>query len=342
MSGARCRRTRSDVPHVIAVTVTYGDRFDRLCRETIVRVLRAGVGRVVVDNGSSEASRAGLIALAAGDERILLVRNERNVGSARAFAAGLDVAKAQGPEFIWLLDDDNWVTADVLEKLLVVQQEEAGALGDPSVVVAARRVPNAFHERLSEGARVETVYPPAGAFLGFDLVTYTRRKLPFRRTAGAASRPRIPYAPYGGLLVRPAILDEVGSPLAELVLYSDDTVWTSQIAAAGHPIVLAAEAVIEDAEGKWTQETAQNSVGAAISSPHKDRLYLSTRNRIWYDASRVRSFSERLRYRVNRFVVMTVARISAVRNSSRAGFAVFKEAVEDGERQDLSRPVGLS
>jgi GT2 family glycosyltransferase len=240
------------------------------------------------------------------------------------------------------LDDDNWVTDGVLDELLRAQREEASTTGDALVVVAARRVPNAFHERLREGAQVKDVYPPAGAFLGFDLVTYARRKMPVGRRAVSSMRPRIPYGPYGGLLVRPALVETIGLPPAELVLYSDDTVWTSQIVAAGHPIVLVVEAVIEDAEGKWTQETAQNSVGAAIKSPHRDRLYLSTRNRIWYDATRVSSIGERLRYRVNRLVVMGVAAISAVRNSSHAGFVVFKDAVRDGERQDLSRTVRLS
>ncbi|SFR78059.1 Glycosyltransferase, GT2 family [Microbacterium azadirachtae] len=328
---------------VIAVTVTYGDRFDRLCRETIERALQAGAdGIVVVDNGSSSASRDGLAAMARADDRIVLLRNDLNKGSAAAFAAGLQRALGSAPEFIWLLDDDNWVADDVLGTLLDVQREEAERTGDVAVVVAARRIPNAFHARLLEGARVDAVYPPVGAFLGFDLVTYARRKMPLKRPAGDSGRPRIPYAPYGGLLLRSEVVEKVGLPPAELVLYSDDTVWTSQIVMSGYQIVLALGAVIEDAEGKWTQETAQNSVGAAIRSPHKDRLYLSTRNRIWFDADRVQSLRQRLRYQLNRLVVLSVAAVSALRHSSRAGFAVFKDAVRDGERHDLSRPVGLS
>lgn len=332
------------MPRVVAVTVTYGNRFGRLCRETIERAFAAGAAElIVVDNGSAPQSASALRKFAANHDGVFLVRNEENLGSARAFGAGLTRAIERSPDFIWLLDDDNWVESDVLETLLAAQAEEAAASGDDGIVVCARRVPNAFHDRVLGGAPVGTIYPPAGAFLGFDGLTHLRRKL--RRSVSDsvdATRARIPYAPYGGTLVRPRVAEEAGMPNPDLILYVDDTAWTSRIVAKGHAIVLVASAVIEDAEGKWVQQSSENSVSASIRSSHLDRLYLSTRNRVWFDRSRVSTTGACLRYACNRLIVMAIAALSLFRTSSRRGYRVFRRAVWDAERGDFTREVRLS
>ncbi|MEJ1089346.1 glycosyltransferase [Microbacterium sp. Mu-80] len=331
------------MPRITAVTVTYGDRFDRLCRETIERAFAAGVSEmVVVDNGSTESSSAALSRLAAASDRLTVLRNERNIGSAAAFGAALTEARQGDPDFIWLLDDDNWVAPETLDRLISVHQSASTSEDGGGVVVCARRVPNSFHDRVNAGVAADAVYPLPGAFLGFDVMNYASRFLrPPTTTVGHRTPPRIPYAPYGGLLIRSEILDEVGPPRGELVLYSDDTVWTSGIVAAGHPIVLALDAVIEDADGKWTQGSSKNSVSASIRSQHTDRLYLSTRNRTWYDRSRVSTTAQRLRYALNRIVVLGVAALSAVPTSSWRGFRAFRRAIRDGERGDFSETMRL-
>lgn len=328
---------------VVAVTVTYGERFEKLCRETIERAFAAGVEEVVVvDNGSEPRSAHALQDFARARNGITAIRNEENLGSAQAFGAGLARALDSQADFIWLLDDDNWVDPEVLTTLLSAQAEESAIHGDDDVVVCARRVPNAFHEHLYKGAAAEEVYPPIGSFLSFDGLTYVWRRLGWLSNSPGSEHLRIPYAPYGGLLLRPSIVEEVGLPDSTLVLYSDDTVWTSRIVALGHPILLVLSAVIEDADGKWIKESAHNSISSSIQSPRLDRLYLSTRNRVWFDYSRLTTATTRFRYSINRAIVMTVAVVGMMRASSREGFRVFHRAVKDAERGDLTRFVRLT
>lgn len=332
----------SDMPRVVAATVTYGDRFERLCRETVDRAFAAGVAEVVVvDNGSAPASAAALQQFAAKHDGVILVRNDRNLGSARAFGSAISAALASEPDFIWLLDDDNWVQPETLRTLLEAQSEEAHTRGDGRVVVCARRVPNALHDRVLQGVAVSAVYPPVGAFLSFDGWTFLRRVLRIGISGTPRLRPRIPYAPYGGLLVTPDIVRAVGLPDPALVLYVDDTAWTAGIVAHDHEIALVAEAVITDAEGKWSQAHTGNSISASIRSGQQDRLYLSTRNRAWFDHSRLRTVAARGRYAINRAIVFAMVFPLAFRSSTREGHRAFSSAVKAGENADFSRETAL-
>lgn len=331
------------MPFVCAVTVTYADRFESLCKQTIERALRSGVDRiVVVDNGSAVPSAQSLRSFCLEHPEVILIANEHNMGSAAAFGAGLAAASQTHADFIWLLDDDNWVEQNTLSELLNVQAEAATRYDDSLTVVCASRQPNGFHERVRAGASVASVYPPVGAFLSFDLRSYLVRRLRKPTTVRTTS-PTIPYAPYGGLLIRSELFVKVGPPRKDLVLYSDDTFWTSEIVRHGHRIVLATGVLICDADEKWLASGKTNSVSSGMQKRNQsERLYLSTRNRVWIDHQRLGRPPERLRYAVNRSVVMGVALLAACRAHSMQNFSLFRSATNHAEAGDLSHSPQLT
>jgi len=101
------------------VIVTYGNRCE-LIEEVICRLKTMGIGElIVVDNGLADATRAFLET----EQRSLgckmsVVRNQKNLGSAPGFSAGLRyfVDNSRLP-YVWLLDDDNRPYPDALERL---------------------------------------------------------------------------------------------------------------------------------------------------------------------------------------------------------------------------------
>ena len=324
------------MPTVCAVTVTYSDRFEALCKPTIERAFRAGVDRmVVVDNGSTKSSAESLRAFSSGRREVVLIPRDHNEGSAAAFGLALAAASETRPDFIWLLDDDNWVEPGTLQQLLKVQAEAAARYDDPLTAVCASRVPNSFHDRVRAGASVDSVYPPVGAFLSFDLWSYLARRLR-KPTTPATDSPAIPYAPYGGLLIRKDVLTQVGLPRTDFVLYADDTYWTSQIVRYGHRIVLATGVLISDAEGKWLTSGKTNSVASIMQTNQPARLYLSARNQVWIDHQALHHGAEHVRYAVNRLVVTTVAWNSARRNHSMQNFSLLRKAATHAEAGDFT------
>ena len=71
-----------------------------------------GVPRACVASGF-----AGALAKARFDEKVTVVRSERNLGSAGGFALGLKTAVKRAPDFQLSLDDDNVLEAGCLAQL---------------------------------------------------------------------------------------------------------------------------------------------------------------------------------------------------------------------------------
>ena len=335
MFGRLCVPMQPDMTTVCAVTVTYGDRFEPFCKETIERALREGVTHlIVVDNGSEPRSAEALAAFSTQDPRVDVIRRSTNAGSAVAFSRALSAALTTDAEFIWILDDDNWVTRGSLDHLLELQRRSAAQYSDNLTAVCASRALNGFHQRIRAGAAVDSVYPSVGAFFSFDTASYLARKA--RKHHPVTEQfPCIPYAPYGGLLVRAELVQVAGLPFEDLVLYCDDTYWTSGIVGLGHRIVLAKNVVIEDAEGKWLMVNGSGSLTSMLQTDKTARLYLSVRNRVWFDHQRIGTVGQRARYLLNKLVIMTLVGFAGRRRECVNGVALFRQATRDAEASRL-------
>lgn len=324
---------------VCLVTVTYGSRA-KLCCESVRRALDAGVQEVVVvDNGSTVESANQLIQFVAQYPNTTLVRLESNMGSASGFSAGLQSFLDGSATHVWLLDDDNRVRDDCLEMLLAAFEIEARRQPGRAVAVAAFRESNALQGRVARGGNPRRVYPPRGSFLSVDLLHLLFRGIDsfwFRHTEVAAL-PRLPYAPYGGLLASRDTISTVGLPDERFVLYEDDTEWTSRFKRVGIEIVLCASARITDADKKWGAHAGGFPLSRAVRSGNLIRTFFSTRNRVYFDHRRAASPLEKIRYAVNRTLVVFLVLATSSLSHHREARRNFLHAVADGQGGDFSR-----
>ncbi len=328
--------------NVCVVTVTYGDRFERLTRETVTRALTAGARHViVVDNGSSRPTQELMRGSYDGDQNVTLVLNGENTGSAPGFSAGIQVALTQNPAYIWLLDDDNWVEPDSLHRLLATRDLAASLFGDELTSVCGFRDLDNAHQRLADGLPVALAFPPAGSFMFFDLPTFLKRQI-YKTAEPSSALTCIPEAPYGGFLFPAGLVQEIGLPPEELYLYADDTVWTSRSVGRGHRIILDRSTKIHDADGKWARESGPGPIGL-LDTTHMTKLYYSVRNRVIFERSRIDSRKNGARYWLNKVIFFSAARIAARIRSRQDSFATFRQAVEDGESRtmDSTRRMGI-
>lgn len=119
---------------------------------TLLRSLESVLGQthrelelLLVDDGSTDASRAMIAAAAARDARVVPVLLPRNGGVATARNAGIEAA---GGDCIAFLDSDDWWSPGKLEMQLCLMAE-AGA-----------RVAYMSYQRVSEDGRVLAVVEP--------------------------------------------------------------------------------------------------------------------------------------------------------------------------------------
>lgn len=310
------------------VTVTYGQR-GHLLRQLIHRCLSEEIVAkvIVVDNGS----RSPLLELVEGWEgRCSIVRNSDNLGSAVAFGRGIEIALADGAEFLLLMDDDNAPAPGCIQTL--VQELDARmARGGSCIAVVGYRP--SHQPGIAKGIPV----PRPSSFLGFDVrqipQKLTRR---FGRSSGRTtpSQIELPFAPYGGLLAQRTTFEKIGLPLPEFVLYADDTEYTARIRSLDGTIILVTEARIDDLETSWNTETpARNAAAHYVRSESDMRVFYSLRNRVWFD--RHRFCHCRTLFSINKVMFLVMVWIEAQRAGRLDRFKLIRQAVRDGEQGRL-------
>lgn len=287
------------------VTVSYGARMDFLVRQAEMLAGEAAVREwIVVANGNGALVRAAQL------RRVpRIVELERNGGSAVGFAAGLAAALDDaGNSRVLLLDADNLPGPGVIEGLLALGGEAAAA----------------YRPRLYWAEARGILARRADSCLGFHLFDLPGKI--WRRMVGAPPmRPRVtmPGAGYGGLMVSRTLVQRIGLPDPEFVLYGDDTEWTMRTGA----VVLATGLVVEDMDREEVGAPGAFSLGRWLDIADDFRLFYGARNEAFIDVFRLRR--SRLVHGLNRVAVVGLLWLFS---RGRAGrYTLMREAMAAGE-----------
>lgn len=265
---------------VVVVVVTYGSRrgllldvLDALQRENPARV-------VVVDNGCSW-SVAHELSEAHGNWIDVLPMGA-NTGSAPAYAAGMRRAVELGARWIWLLDDDNQPCAGSLTLL----RDAHARLLDPArplLAVAALRPQG------HQGVAPQRWSPRHSAFCGFHFLDIPRK---LGKRLGRVGPHELPSEPtpvevsaYGGLFFATSLLETIGLPRNDFVLYCDDYEWSSRIGSAGGRILVVPQAIVRDLGSTWGSAKG-NHVRSLLEGSHDSLAYYAIRNEAYFFGER--------------------------------------------------------
>jgi len=322
---------------LIAVTVTYGRRWNHLRPVLAALESEAGVDEVVVvDNGSSvsideEANRAGF-------SKHTVITLPRNRGSATGFRIGIETAINRRAAWVWLLDDDNQPRDDTLHVLSQEYAEQRNCAAADGLAVLAYR-PNHQFDVATEGSG-RRLNKRRDSFHGFHLIDLPhkiwRRRSWARQpaTRNMAQTLQLDEAPYSGLLFRRELVEAIGFPNDEFVLYSDDSEFTSRITRNGGRIVLVTKAVLDDLEMSWNVERRfETSIAGILRGRDAFRAYYSMRNGAYLDLT-TRKHNGAI-FALNRFIYMTLLRVGAWMYRTPERYDVVRQAVKDGLRGRL-------
>jgi GT2 family glycosyltransferase len=289
---------------------------------------------VVIDNGAHIP--IGPLVERAGLRKAIVVRNPRNLGSAAGFKLGLETVLAYDPQWIWLLDDDNLPGPIALDKIL-----HSTAALDP-----AERGRTAFvafrpehHVAVAAGEDVSRCFPPHSSFCGFhvtDIPHKIWRRILRRRPPASREIPgrvALPYAPYGGLFFHRKLLETIGTPNKDLVLYADDTEFSSRIVRSGGRLWLLTGAPIIELEPSWNTKRAGSSFEAWLTGNADFRVFYRARNRAYFDYT-VWSRNKMI-YRLNRLTYLLILRAFALRHRKVDRYHLFRRATTLGESARL-------
>jgi GT2 family glycosyltransferase len=133
-----------------------------------------------------------------------------------------------------------------------------------------------------------------------------------------------------------ATIEAIGLPLQALVLYEDDTEYTTRIGNAGGKLYLARDSHIEDGDPKWTSSGVGRGPRALITGGNSVRLYYAVRNRTFHDLKMATSARDRTMFYINSIVYLTYAALAALRAGKFRELRILIVAMWRGYRSDLT------
>lgn len=244
------RHTSGDIhPTTSIIIVTYNSEASiRMCLDSVLENTRAAATVVVVDNASTDNTRA---ILAEYGKRITTILNDENLGFSAACNQGIN---ATDGDFVVLLNPDTLVTPGWLRQLLAHFKPDVGAVGPLSDYVAGQQK---FQLYLPEDR------PPK---LNLQSLLEVLR----RHNDGKAVETKLLIG-FCMVLSR-AALNEVGLLDESLFLGNDDLDISWRLRNAGYKLLVATDTFVHH-EGQVSFKTEAKSKTDALVQQSTDRLY---------------------------------------------------------------------
>lgn len=228
---------------VAAVVVTYNRRallmqcIQCLKSSHVDPALGHSLDILIIDNASTDGTHEALAPLIAnGDVRYL--NTGANLGGAGGFNRGIRAAVEDGYDFLWIMDDDCLPRPDALQALLFADSQLGGTYGYLSSVV-----------RWMDGSicRMNVQRHP----LTHDIQDFT------------PELQRCTLASFVSLFVPARVVRQLGLPIAEFFIWTDDWEFTRRISRR-YPCYVAGKSVVTHA--------SKNNGAGTIATDTPDRL----------------------------------------------------------------------
>lgn len=275
--------------NVAFVMVTYGDRIGFVAKaiNPILNSTRATI--IIVSNGLNgqvlEKLKLNFLSFIQ-DDRLIIVENEYNEGSAGGYYIGLSKALSIDKEYTFLLDDDNRLSEAALYLL-------SDKIRQPiHTAYACYRCDRAYMTNIINGMSADKVFPSRNSFVGFSFSRLINKLFVsnpfFNANKSIDASYQLKWAPYGGLLFKTAWLNDIGLPRKDYFLYADDTEFTYRLKNT-YGLELEPNIAIEDLEKSWNVATKRNLFSRLLLDGENWKVYYSVRNQAHFDFNIYRS-----------------------------------------------------
>lgn len=265
----------------VAVVVTYGNRSELLERTIKAIAQDKHVKKIIiVDNDSIDKSAINNSVSKYGDIVSVLV-HEKNTGSAGGFSAGINMARKEDVDYIYLSDDDVIISDNFIDSF----KSAHNVIGDNQAVLCARR--KSFYAGTDAHYLQDEIIRPRQYFNIFSW----RIIVVFLKTIFGIKEKRISYKSsfffpiipsrgwaYAGVLMPIKAARETPLPDKNLGLYLDDIVYSWGVIDAGYKSFALIEPHIVDLELTHLGEHTSTGIFSKSVSPTK--IYYETRNRV--------------------------------------------------------------
>ncbi|MGI4727074.1 MAG: glycosyltransferase [Janthinobacterium lividum] len=323
---------------VCVLTVTYGNRW-RFLQQVLQRVLSfAEVMQVIVVDNASEFSVLKE-ASALNDNRVKVLVNAENKGSAGGYHQALKYAHQQvAADLIWLLDDDNLPDENALKILLENWQKIPGENDEKALFCL--RTDRKPHVKIAQGENPNRYYLASDNFLGFSLKRifhnqFLKLKDHFTAEKSFKNQVKIPYVPYGGLLLHQEMIAKIGYPNEAFFLYVDDSEYSYRITQNNAIIWLIPEAKVVDIDQSQGINYQKKLFASALLDQWNFRIYYHIRNRLhFYSPVTIKN---RWLFNFNKMLFLGGLKLISIFSNKQPQYKKLLQAVDDGLAGNLGQ-----
>lgn len=268
-------------PKVVILTVTYGSRWKFLSRVVSYAMGEEYVTKlIIVDNGSLDQEEM-FSGIKPHSDKIDVLRFEKNVGSARGFARGIEYAQKIDADFLFILDDDNIPEEGAIQKFL----ELRNLFSHEKVVLCGHRVDLPGTEKYFHEPAIRDTSPHGTFFqvFGFRKIINFFRLLIGKEKQNKDLGPFMPVVPiesfaYGGSFIPMEAIRKAPLPDESLVLYGDDNEYSWGINQLGYDLYLCSRPVIHDIDLTFNEGSHLFGFFSPETKPFK--VYFHIRNSV--------------------------------------------------------------
>ncbi|MEO0185332.1 MAG: glycosyltransferase [candidate division WOR-3 bacterium] len=318
---------------IIIVIATYGLRslyvkrlFESLFQPSIKKT-------IIVVNKMPAGHREYLSQITSEKNRVRIITNSENLGSAIGFGMGIKEALSD-PEcdFIWLMDDDTMPEKSTLQTLLEKWEKLSADYGANNFALVCFR-PDQQPE-IARGLSTYGYYLRPGCFFSFHFLNMPSRLL--RSVLSARSKSaeypetiRVPYAPYGGFFAHRSVYEKIGLPNSDFVLYKDDLEYTLRLTRAGGYIFLCPSARINSQEIAWDNlRRFPFGILPWLDSKEEFRIYYGARNTAYFEKN---YYDQKVYRTINRSIYLTLLFLLSLFMKKKGRFRLIIKAIKEGE-----------
>ncbi|AKG70717.1 glycosyltransferase [Serratia fonticola] len=313
-----------DKNNICALIVTYGTRLDLIDKVIQSLMMEDVKGIIVVSNGQDTVSRTSLLKIC-NDERINVILNDENIGSAGGYCQGLKFfLENRKEDFVILLDDDNVISRNGLMKIADQYNENKNS----KIVICANRKDRNIQQCSLD--KKENILYLNDSFLGYNFLSYFKKE-----KSDSEDYIYSDIVPYGGMVLDRAIIEDVGLPDKDLFLYSDDYEYSLRIRNKGYMITILKSVSVTDIDQSWHV----NRNGSAIIDPESSemRVYYTVRNGVITD---IRYKKKTLLFYINMifFILIQILkdiRVGKLNFINPRNWSVFIRAFADAKKNKL-------
>ncbi len=319
--------------NITAIVVTYSQR-----SEYVKKVLKAafdeGIAEVVlVDNFSHRESQLYYDELVKIDHRIHLIRNDKNLGSAGGFKAGIAFLLSNlSPEYIWFLDDDNVPQTGSLSTLIYARKILLSENNEKKdVVLYSYRGDTRIYDIKAVTIGYIKSYKDDN-FMGFRIQDFFKSLISKNYNQSFVNYPivRVFHGPYGGAFFSFNVLKNIGLPDESFFVYADDHEFTYRINNLDIDQFLIYNSQLLDIDKSFYD----NGIFSVSNSEFK--IYYHFRNHVYLNQFHKKSS---FKYYFNKYAYIVIILFKAFKFSfynfkkSVEIIKIIKKAIKDGENK---------